>query len=89
MDNTSLSNFISLLKDHIPAYNALTDHFVQIEGTLEFVLTSDFSHVSPAAIQAQLMTIDNLVHEASRMYAALHTQFVNELLPQVDALQQT
>lgn len=83
MTDFSISDFTALINNQIQAHGDLEDHLVQMEGVFEFMLTADFSQVNTAALQAQLMSIDKLLHEAKTMNEDLQATLVEKVLSQL------
>lgn len=77
MPSQNISDFTSFINTQTKAHSDLTDHLAHIEELFNFLLASDFTEVTPSALQAQLMSMDKLVQEAKTMSEALHANLVN------------
>jgi hypothetical protein len=83
MPENSIAGFTRLINTQINAHEDLTQHLAQIEDIFEFMLTTNLNEAKPTALQAQLLSVDKLIHEAKAMNEALHATLVDKALAQI------
>ena len=74
MVNPNISNFSPIIQIQREAYTDLSEHLMHTQAILKFTRASNFEDFQASTLHEQLVSLDNLIHEAANKNTALHAR---------------